>query len=148
MRGRAYAWANLGVRFGLHLLRLPLRPWRRGRDFQRFVSAVVPEGYVPFSPQERASFPAFLGCIHCGLCSLACPALRETAASGWSEPWTFVAGPSRSVHQAALVAGELAPCTRCDACAAVCPTAVPIPWLAAVLERLAQAGARQYALAE
>jgi succinate dehydrogenase/fumarate reductase-like Fe-S protein len=98
---------------------------------------VLPEGYAPLLPAERAAFPAFTNCIHCGLCSLACPALREAPASAWAETWTFVAGPSRSLDRARL--SEIEPCTACAACAAVCPTGVPIPALAALVTRLARA---------
>lgn len=137
MRGRAFAILNLGYYFARHvLLRLPFRPLRRGRDVARFLDAVRPEGYLPLSPEERAAFADTMACVHCGLCTLHCPALREAAAGIADEPWTFVAGPSRALDLARLLAPGLAPCTRCEACAAVCPTGVPIPRLAAVIQRL------------
>ncbi|HEX7051124.1 MAG TPA: hypothetical protein VF188_13030 [Longimicrobiales bacterium] len=137
MRGRAFAWANLAYRFLLHLARMPLRLIRRGNDADRFLNAVVPEGTVPLTADERAEFPDFMTCVHCGLCALACPALRDAPADAWAEPWTFVVGPSRSIHQPDLL-GAPPPCTRCGACALVCPTGVPIPRLAAMAERLAR----------
>ena len=138
MTRRLQAWVNLAWHFWKHVLtRLPLRPFRRGRDLERLLGDVRPEGYLPLTAPERDAFPAFMGCIHCGLCSLACPALQEAAADGWAEPWTFVTGPARSLHRAPLAAASAEACARCAACAAVCPTGVPIPQLAALITRLA-----------
>lgn len=137
MRGRAFAWLNLAYRFALHVLALPVRALRGGRDAERFLGAVLPEGHVPLEPAEREAYPAFMVCIGCGLCSLACPALREAPASAWAEAWTFVVGPSRSIDRAALANASAGACTRCGECAAVCPIGVPIPTLAAMVHRLA-----------
>lgn len=142
MKRRIFAWLNLAWRFGLHVLRMPARPFTRGRQAERFLDAVVPEGYVPLAERERAEYAALMNCIGCGLCSLACPSLREAPASAWVEAMTFVAGPTRSIDRASLVAAGAPACLDCDACADVCPTGVPIPRLAALVERLAdrQAG--------
>lgn len=135
--GRAVAWLNLAYRFGTHvLLRMPGRVLRGSGDAERFRSAVMPEGYVPLMPDERLIMPDAMACISCGLCSLACPAVDTTAASAWDEAWTFVAGPSRSIDRAPLVAAGPMECAGCDACAAVCPTGVPITRIAAMLTRL------------
>jgi succinate dehydrogenase/fumarate reductase-like Fe-S protein len=135
--GRTAAWLNLAYRFGRHVLvRLPRRVLRRSADMQRFVAAVVPEGYTPLSPADRALLPSAMRCINCGLCSLACPTLRTAPASAWDEPWTFVAGPSRSIDRASIVATGMAPCADCEASAAVCPTGVPIPELAGLVRRM------------
>lgn len=140
MNRRVVAWLNLAYHFALHVLvRTPVRALRRGRESERFLAAVLQEGYAPLTNGERDVFPSFMNCIHCGLCSLACPALREAPASAWSDTWTFVAGPSRSLDRALLI--ESAPCGNCDACAAVCPTGVPIPLLAALTTRLASVNA-------
>lgn len=142
MRGRAYAYLNLALRFvGQVLWRIPLRSLRRGRDAARFRAAVRAEGYLPLSPAHRAGFPATMGCIHCGLCTLACPALRDAPAGIAAEPWSFVGGASRALDRAGAVAADLPPCARCDVCAAVCPTGVPIPRLAAWIQELAAAEA-------
>jgi len=139
VKNRALAWLNLAVHFARHVLFvLPLRPFRVGRDAARFMKAVGPEGYLPLNVPEREQLPAAMRCIHCGLCSLACPTLRAAPASAWQETWTFVAGPSRSLDRAPLV-DAASPCARCDACAAVCPMGVPIPEIAAMLGRLADA---------
>jgi succinate dehydrogenase/fumarate reductase-like Fe-S protein len=138
LTGRALAWLNLAWRFGAHVaVRMPRRVLRPGGEMKRFLDAVEPEGYVPLEPQERELMPAAMACIHCGLCSIACPSLREAPASAWAEAWTFVAGPSRSIDRARLVAASLTPCAECAECAAVCPTGVPIPRLAALVRRLA-----------
>ena len=137
MRGRAYAWLNLAYHFALHVLALPVRALRGRADAERFLGAVLPEGYAPLEPAEREAYPGFMGCINCGLCSLACPALREAPASAWAEAWTFVVGPSRSIDRAALVHADANACARCSECAAVCPNGVPIPALAALVQRLA-----------
>ena len=139
MTNRILAWLNLAAHFARHVLFvLPLRPFRAGRDAARFMATVGPEGYLPLNDLERAQLPAAMRCIHCGLCSLACPALRAAPASAWQESWTFVAGPSRSLDRASLV-DAASPCARCDACAAVCPARLPIPEIAAMLGRLADA---------
>jgi succinate dehydrogenase/fumarate reductase-like Fe-S protein len=137
MKNRLFAWINLAYRFAVHVLfRLPARALGQRGDYTRFRTTVAAEGYEPLSAEERTAFPAFMNCIHCGLCSLACPELAA-APTGWNEAWTFVAGPSRSLDRARLVAHELTPCARCAECAAVCPTGVPIPLLAAAVQRMA-----------
>ncbi len=147
MSSRLAAWWLLGRRMAVQLATLP---WRRlrpsGREEDRgahaLLAAVGSEGYLPLTPQERADYPAFMRCIACGLCALACPALREAPADAWAEAWTFVLGPSRLLERAWLAAGAVEPCARCAACAAVCPTGVAIPRLAAMIERLALASGR------
>jgi succinate dehydrogenase/fumarate reductase-like Fe-S protein len=136
--GRALAWLNLAWRFGRHVLvRMPGRVVRGSADMQRFLDEVVPEGYTPMAAEDRELLPSVMNCINCGLCSLACPTLREAPASAWAGTWTFVAGPSRSIDRAALVLADATPCAACDDCAAVCPTGVPIPQLAGLVRRMA-----------
>ncbi len=145
---RLGAWWLLGRRMAIQLATLPLRALRRGgragRSDERdgpgaraLLAGVAPEGYLPLTRDERADLPGFTRCISCGLCALACPAIREAPAAAWAEAWTFVVGPSRMLERARLAAASLEPCARCAACAAVCPTAVPIPRLAAMVARLA-----------
>jgi succinate dehydrogenase/fumarate reductase-like Fe-S protein len=156
LTGRALAWLNLAYRFGRHVtLRLPRRALGRRGELGRFLAAVEPEGYTPLTAEERALLPAAMACINCGLCALACAsagARAGTAAMGavaggtvpghagsaWDDAWTFVAGPSRSLDRAPLVAAGIPACATCDACASVCPTGVPIPRLAALARRMAQ----------
>ncbi len=137
---RLRAWRGLGRAMAVQLGALPLRRLRpRGDGGRDFLGLVAAEGYVPLTAEERAVFPSFTRCVSCGLCALACPALREAPAAAWAEAWTFVVGPSRLLERARLAAASLEPCARCAACAAVCPTGVPIPRLAALIERLASA---------
>jgi succinate dehydrogenase/fumarate reductase-like Fe-S protein len=138
MKHRLGAWINLAYRFNRHVLtRLPLRWLRGSRDYERFVGAVAGEGYLPLTEVERDAMPAFMRCIHCGLCALACPALAEAPMSAWNEAWSFVAGESRAIDRAALAAAGLSPCARCDECTAICPVGVPITLLAATVTRIA-----------
>jgi formate hydrogenlyase subunit 6/NADH:ubiquinone oxidoreductase subunit I len=143
LTGRTAAWLNLAYRFARHVaVVMPRRALTADGGLQRFRDAVEAEGYLPLDAGGRALLPAAMNCIGCGLCSLACPAMRDAAAGrppgAWDEPWTFVAGPSRSIDRAGLVAAGLTPCAACDVCAAVCPTGVPIPQLAALVRRLAE----------
>ncbi|MGH7471019.1 MAG: 4Fe-4S dicluster domain-containing protein [Longimicrobiales bacterium] len=139
MKNRILAWLNLAYRFGAHVLvRLPARALGYSADYQRFVETVGQEGYVPLAMAERARFPEFMQCIHCGLCTLACPSLRAAPAAAWDEAWTFVAGTARSLDRSTLVLASLNACTKCGECDAVCPTGVPISVMAAVLERLGE----------
>jgi ferredoxin len=134
------AWLNLAYRFGRHVLfRMPVRAF--SKDMQTFVGQVVPEGYIPLDSSDRMIFPEMMRCIHCGLCSLACPALAAAPASAWNEAWTFAGGLSRSLDHADLVVADLSPCTRCAACDASCPTGVPIARLATLVTRMAERGA-------
>jgi ferredoxin len=131
------AWLNLAWHMAKHVVtRLPLRPLRRGRDLARFRSAIAPEGFVPLTPPQRDAFPAFMNCVHCGLCALACPELRDAPMSAWQDAWTFAGGASRSLDRAKIVAAQLSPCTSCGECAAVCPVGVPIPLMAATFKQL------------
>lgn len=126
---RAAAWLNLAWRMAAHVAALPLRPLRGG-GAERFLATVRPEGYRPLTSAERADFPARMRCVACGLCALAAPELADAPASAWTEPWTFVVGPSRSLDRSALVAAGLAPAQGSPAAAAVCPMGVPIGRLA------------------
>ena len=131
------AWLNLAWHMAKHVVtRLPLRPFRRGRDLERFSKAIAPEGFVPLTAAQREAFPSFMNCVHCGLCALACPELRDAPMSAWDDAWTFAGGASRSLDRTNIVATQLSPCTTCDECAAVCPTGVPIPLMAATFKDL------------
>jgi D-aminopeptidase len=137
--GRTVAWLNLAYHFGRHvLLRMPRRLFGGG-DAQRFRDAVLPEGYVPLEPADRALLPAAMGCISCGMCALAGTTLADRPASAWDEAWTFVAGPSRSLDRAPLAAAGPLAAALDPATAAVCPAGVPIDRVAGMLRRLASA---------
>jgi succinate dehydrogenase/fumarate reductase-like Fe-S protein len=134
---RTAAWINLAWRFGTHVLvRMPGRVIRRSADMQRFLEAVVPEGYTPLTPEDRDLLPAAMRCVGCGLCSLGCTDLHERSASAWEESWTFVVGPSRSIDRAQLVAAGLNACSSSADAAAVCPMGVPIAELDGLVRRM------------
>lgn len=136
---RLVAWLNLALHFGLHVLtRMPLRPFRRGRDLLRFSETVGGEGYLPLDPDARGAFPRYMDCVHCGLCAIACESLQAEPASAWAEPWTFVAGASRSLDRAQLVAHELPACASAAEAERVCPMGVPINDMAAMIRRMAE----------
>lgn len=138
MRRKLAAWLNLASHFGVHVLtRMPLRPLRPGRDLLRFSETVGAEGYVPLDPPARAAFPRYMNCVHCGLCAIACDALEAAPASAWEEAWTFVAGGSRSLDRAQLVARDLPACALAPEAERVCPTGVPIADLAGSILRMA-----------
>ncbi len=131
------AWGNLAYRMAAHVLvRMPARAVGALRDRERYLDAVRPEGYLPLLPEERAAFPATMRCVHCGLCALAAPDVR----SAWDEAWTFVAGPSRALDRARTVAASTGTAPHDPAAARVCPMGVPIPHMAATIDRLAAAG--------
>lgn len=130
MMRRVVAWLNLAWHFALHCARLLLRPLRRGRDARRFLDTVGPEGFAPLPADVREAYPSFMACVSCGVCTLACPVLREAPTSAWEEAWTFVVGPSRSIDRAHLLDAPV--CTYCGDCVLACPMEVPIPRLAAL----------------
>jgi len=139
MMRKISAWLNLAWHFAKHVLtRLWLRPFRRGRDLQRFRAAVAPEGYLPLLAAERAEFPRTMRCIHCGLCALPCTALQQQPASAWEEAWTFAGGAARSIDRARLVAADLSPCAMDPHAQAVCPMGVPINTMSVMIRRMVQ----------
>jgi succinate dehydrogenase/fumarate reductase-like Fe-S protein len=139
LTGRARAWINLAYRFGRHVVvRMPARVLRGSDDLRLFLEAVEPEGYIPLTAEERVLLPATMNCVHCGLCSLACPVLKASPSDAWAEAWTFVAGPSRSIDRVSLAVHDMPPCVACDACTAICPMDIPIPQLAALVRRMAE----------
>ena len=134
------AWLNLTWHFAKHVVtRWPWRPLRRGRDLKRFRATIAPEGFVPLQREQRAAFPTFMNCVHCGLCSLACPESYEKPMSAWDEAWTFVGGASRSLDRATIVAAQLSSCAQSESAARVCPTGVPIPFMAHTFKTLGAA---------
>jgi succinate dehydrogenase/fumarate reductase-like Fe-S protein len=144
VKNRIFAWINLAYRFAVHVLwRLPRRALGYRGDYKHFVETTSSEGYLPLTVPERDRFPEFMQCIHCGLCSLACPELRAAPMSAWDETWTFVAGSSRSLQRADLVVADLTPCSQCGDCDAVCPTGVPITLMAAAVRRLGESNAEK-----
>jgi D-aminopeptidase len=131
------AWLNLAWHFAKHVVtRLPMRPFRRGRDLARYNAAIAPEGFVPLTAAQRTAFPQFMNCVHCGLCSIACRDTREQPMSAWEEPWTFAGGASRSLDRVPLIAGQLPACSTRPETAAICPTGVPIPKMANTFKQL------------
>jgi D-aminopeptidase len=137
MSRKIVAWLNLAWHFWKHVLtRLWLRPFRRGRDLQRMHDTAGAEGYVPLDALARAEFPAYMSCVHCGLCALACDELNAKPASAWDEAWTFVAGASRSIDRANLVARDLGGCADSPSTEAVCPMGIPIRQMATTIRKL------------
>jgi D-aminopeptidase len=135
MTRKIVAWLNLAWHFGVHVLtRLPVRAFRAGKDLRRLTETVEPEGYVPLAPAERADFPRYMGCIHCGLCALPCTSATQSA---WGEAWTFVGGASRSLDRAPLVARDLTECVDLPEPEAVCPMGIPIRQMGATIRRMA-----------
>jgi succinate dehydrogenase/fumarate reductase-like Fe-S protein len=133
------AWLNLAWFFARHVTtRWWLRPLRSGRDLARFNRTVGPEGYVPLEPSARAGFSGYMKCVHCGLCALPCDDLQSGPHSAWEEAWTFVAGASRSLDHARLVAIDLPACAQQSNIDASCPTGVPIKEMSGTILRMAQ----------
>jgi hypothetical protein len=139
--GRLLAWLNLAFRFSIHLLRLPARPVRQRGALERYLALVVPEGYTPLTPAERAALPPRMACVHCGLCALAAAAPPAPAPAGavpppgaphsaWDEAWSFVAGSSRAIDRPAALAASV-PASASAAATAACPLGVPIAAMAA-----------------
>lgn len=135
MGRKIFAWLNLAWYFALHVLtRLPWRVFRRGRDLRRFNGTAGAEGYLPLEPAARNEFPRYMNCIQCGLCALPC----DTApASAWHDAWTFVAGGSRSLDRASLVANDLSGCSSNPDAAAMCPMGIPITNMSETIRRMA-----------
>lgn len=134
LRRKIFAWTNLAFYFALHVLtRLPWRRLRKGADLKRLSATAGAEGYVPLQPDARAEFPRYMNCIHCGLCAIPC----DTApASAWDEAWTFVAGGSRSLDRAPLVAKDICACASSPATDAMCPMRVPISRMTETIKTL------------
>lgn len=137
MTRKIFAWINLAWHFAKHVTtRLWLRPFRSGRDLARFNKTVAPEGYVPLPADARTQFAGYMNCVHCGLCALDCAKLQDKPNDAWNEAWTFVAGASRSLDRAQLVANDLTECAHDPRTQAVCPTGVPINHMAGAIRRM------------
>ena len=135
MTRKLFAWLNLAWFFALHVLtRMPLRPFRHGRDLRKFTDKVGPEGYAPLSAAERAHYPRTMRCIHCGLCAIPGSA---TNMSAWDEAWTFAGGASRSLDHATIVSADISARAQDPVTQAVCPTGVPINDMARMIQRMA-----------
>ena len=130
---KLFAWLNLAYRFNVHVLfTLPRRFLTRTRDGNRFASITAGEGYLPLTPGERDAMPGAMRCIHCGLCSFATTDARDA----WSEPWTFIAGPSRALDRASAAAASAPLHAHSIAGETLCPQGVPIAAVQSMIVRL------------
>lgn len=133
MTRKLFAWINLAWHFAKHVTtRLWLRPFRRGRDLEKFKQQVDGEGYVPLPVVGRQEYVGYMRCIHCGMC-----ALVNEPRDAWDEAWTFVGGASRSLDHAALVVADMGETVHDPRAQHVCPTGVPINHMADTIRRMA-----------
>jgi hypothetical protein len=137
-RDRAEALGRLAAAYTGH----QVRRWT-GRGSRGGASAAErlyqPEHYVALTAAERDLMPAMARCINCGICALVAGRLGSAYLPDLASAYL------RPLHQLPLVRADLEPPTPgtpqadLEAAAAACPVGVPLPAVAAIVRRLAEA---------
>jgi hypothetical protein len=133
---RAAALSRLAAAYAGH----EVRRWT-GRGSRGGATAAErmyrPEHYLALTGEERELLPAMSRCINCGICAMVAGRLGRTYLPDLASAYL------RPLHQLPLVKDDLAatpgsPQADLEAAAAACPVGVPLPALAAIVNRLAQ----------
>jgi succinate dehydrogenase/fumarate reductase-like Fe-S protein len=128
--GRTDSLAKLAWAYGLHLARRRLT--RPKSQLTVLVQTYRPDGIRRLTPEERGLHPRLIGCINCGLCTLAAGRRGKTRlpdlASSYMRLYARLADASSD-----LEGGE----ADLEAASAACPVGLPLTEVAAVVRRLA-----------
>jgi ferredoxin len=133
---RAAALSRLAAAYAGH----EVRRWT-GRGSRGGATAAErmyrPEHYLALTAEERELLPAMSRCINCGICAMVAGRLGRTYLPDLASAYL------RPLHQLPLVKDDLgsaapaSPQADLEAAAAACPVGVPLPALAAIVNRLA-----------
>lgn len=125
------ALARLAAAYGRHQVRRRVR--RQRPALEQLLQTYAPDHLQPLTAAERELLPAMSGCILCGACALAAQRYGRVRlpdlAGGHLRSWDLLprAGSDLAGDRPDLVAA-----------AAACPVGVPLPEVAAMVERLSQ----------
>jgi len=143
-----YSIANLGVMFGIHMIKWPFVS-RKSVGRKRYDSNYAEDRLAFFTDGEFARFDAYDRCINCGLCDAACVGAREAEIGFWSakelngnplfhfRPSIVADDISRCqpvYHTGLKEAGLFEKCGGCRLCEKACPNGVPLLEIAALVK--------------
>jgi ferredoxin len=131
---RASALSRLAAAYAGH----QVRRWT-GRGSRGGAAAAErvyrPEHYLSLTPEERELMPEMSRCINCGICAMVAGRLGGVYLPDLASAYL------RPLHLLPRVKADLEPSTDVkadlEAAAAACPVGVPLPALAAIVNRLA-----------
>ena len=133
-RQRTAALARLAVAYARHQIRRTIRraPPRGVAEVRARYAA---DHYEHLTARERALFPEMSRCINCGVCALVAGRLGQTYVPDLATAYL------RPLHLLPATAGDFDGPASADLAeaAAACPVGVPLPAVAAIVRRLAQA---------
>ena len=128
--GRTDSLAKLAWAYGVHLTRRRLS--RPRSQLQTLLDTYAPDGIRTLTPSERERHPHLIGCINCGLCSLAATRVGKTrlpdVASSYMRLYARLGEASSDIE------GDG---PDLEAAAAACPVGVPLVEVTAIVRRIA-----------
>jgi hypothetical protein len=130
-RSRAESLARLAVAYARHQARRLVKRRRDSPGVDRVTSLYAADRLQPLTAVERSLLPAMSRCINCGICALVAGRTGSAYVPDLSSAYL------RALPKLNHAASDLG---RADlqAAAAACPVGVPLPAVAAIVERLAQ----------
>ena len=126
---------RLVLAYGAHRVRQRLR--RHGRGAEELLRLYAPDHLEPLLQSERELLPRMSKCINCGLCALAAHG-RLGAVTLPDLASTYLRPLSELSLASSDVRGSV---PDLQAAAAACPVGVPLPEVAAMVQRLTRVNA-------
>ena len=130
-RSRAESLARLAVAYARHQARRLVKRDRGSRAVDRVTSLYAADRLQPLTAAERGLLPDMSRCINCGICALVAGRAGSAYLPDLSSAYL------RALPKLNHAAGDLDSRVDLRAAAAACPVGVPLPAVAAIVERLA-----------
>jgi hypothetical protein len=137
-RDRATALSRLALAYARH----QARRWtgRGSRDGGAAAERLYrPEHYLALTAEERDLLPAMSRCINCGICALVAGRAGAVYVPDLSSAYLRPLPLLPRVREDLEPAAADTPPADLEAAAAACPVGVPLPAVAAIVKRLAEA---------